>query len=69
MRVDYLGHICLTKAVLPWFIEQNSGHFVNVSSAAGVGVSIYAVVLQLRRWRSTMCSVVGVSHVILDVGI
>jgi short-subunit dehydrogenase len=36
MRVDYLGHICLTKAVLPWFIEQNSGHFVNVSSAAGL---------------------------------
>ncbi|WP_299367336.1 SDR family oxidoreductase [Winogradskyella sp.] len=35
MEVDYLGTIALTKALLPHFIENNSGHFVTVSSLMG----------------------------------
>ena len=35
MEVDYLGTIALTKALLPHFIANNSGHFVTVSSLMG----------------------------------
>ena len=35
MEVDYLGTIALTKALLPHFIENKSGHFVTVSSLMG----------------------------------
>ncbi|RMG86413.1 MAG: SDR family oxidoreductase [Bacteroidetes bacterium] len=35
IRVNLLGTIALTKAVLPHFIENQSGHFVVVTSMAG----------------------------------
>ena len=33
--VDYLGTIALSRAILPYFIEQGGGHFVVVSSVMG----------------------------------
>ena len=35
MEVNYFGNIALTKAVLPVFRKQKSGHFVVISSIAG----------------------------------
>jgi short-subunit dehydrogenase len=35
MEVNYFGNIALTKAVLPVFKKQQSGHFVVMSSIAG----------------------------------
>ncbi len=35
MEVNYFGNIALTKAVLPVFQEQKSGHYIIVSSIAG----------------------------------
>lgn len=35
MDVNYLGTIALTKAVLPHFLERNSGHFVVTTSIVG----------------------------------
>lgn len=35
MEVNYFGNIALTKAVLPYFREQQSGHFLVISSIAG----------------------------------
>ncbi len=35
MEVNYFGNIALTKAVLPFMINQNRGHIVVVSSIAG----------------------------------
>jgi short-subunit dehydrogenase len=35
MEVDYLGTIALSKAILPHFISNKSGHFVTVSSLMG----------------------------------
>jgi NADP-dependent 3-hydroxy acid dehydrogenase YdfG len=35
MEVNYFGAVGLTKAVLPHMIEQQSGHFVVVSSLTG----------------------------------
>ncbi len=35
MEVNYFGNVALTKAVLPIMLEQNSGHFVVISSIAG----------------------------------
>ena len=35
MEVDYLGTVALTKALLPHFIENKSGHYVVVSSLMG----------------------------------
>lgn len=35
MEVNYFGNIALTKAVLPYFREQKSGHFLVISSIAG----------------------------------
>ena len=35
MEVNYFGNVALTKAVLPVMIEQQSGHFVVISSIAG----------------------------------
>ena len=35
MSVNYLGAVALTKAVLPFFQKQQSGHFVVMSSLAG----------------------------------
>jgi dehydrogenase/reductase SDR family protein 7B len=35
MEINYFGNIALTKAVLPHFIQQKSGHVVVISSIAG----------------------------------
>jgi short-subunit dehydrogenase len=35
MEINYFGNITLTKAVLPHFIQQKSGHVVVISSIAG----------------------------------
>lgn len=35
MEVNYFGNIALSKAVLPYFQKQKSGHFVVISSIAG----------------------------------
>ena len=35
MDINYLGTVALTKAILPHFIEKNSGHFVVTSSIVG----------------------------------
>jgi short-subunit dehydrogenase len=35
MEINYFGNIALTKAVLPYMIEQKEGHFVVISSIAG----------------------------------
>ncbi|HSQ46317.1 MAG TPA: SDR family oxidoreductase [Lutibacter sp.] len=35
MGVNYLGTVALTKALLPHFIEKNSGHFVVITSIVG----------------------------------
>lgn len=35
MEVDYLGTIALSKALLPYFVRQKSGHYVVVSSLMG----------------------------------
>lgn len=35
MEVNYFGNIALTKAVLPYMIQQKSGHIVVISSIAG----------------------------------
>ncbi len=35
MQVDYLGSVALTRALLPHFVLQKSGHFVTVTSVMG----------------------------------
>lgn len=35
MEVNYFGNIALTKAVLPYMIQQKSGHIITTSSIAG----------------------------------
>ena len=35
MRVNYLGTVALTKALLPHFLERGGGHFVTVTSLMG----------------------------------
>ncbi|NKI32108.1 SDR family oxidoreductase [Croceivirga thetidis] len=39
--VNYLGTVALTKALLPYFIRQNNGHFVTVTSLMGKFSSPY----------------------------
>ncbi|MFD2587158.1 SDR family oxidoreductase [Croceitalea marina] len=39
--VDYLGTVALTKAILPYFVAQKSGHFITVSSLMGKFSSPY----------------------------
>lgn len=41
MEVDYLGTVALSKAILPHFIKQQSGHFVTVTSLMGKFSSPY----------------------------
>lgn len=41
MEVDYLGTVALSKAILPYFIKKQSGHFVVVSSLMGKFSSPY----------------------------
>jgi short-subunit dehydrogenase len=35
MKINYLGTVALTKAVLPYFIEKKAGHFVTTTSIVG----------------------------------
>lgn len=35
MAVNYFGPVALTKAILPYFLEQQHGHFVVISSLVG----------------------------------
>lgn len=35
MEIDYLGTVALSKAILPHFIKNKSGHFVTVTSLMG----------------------------------
>ncbi|MEM1327740.1 MAG: SDR family oxidoreductase [Bacteroidota bacterium] len=35
MEINYFGAIALTKTVLPYMLERNSGHFVAISSLVG----------------------------------
>ncbi len=41
MEVDYLGTVALSKALLPHFIKNQSGHFVTVTSLMGKFSSPY----------------------------
>lgn len=41
MEVDYLGTVALSKALLPYFIQQQSGQFVTVTSLMGKFASPY----------------------------
>jgi short-subunit dehydrogenase len=41
MEIDYLGTVGLSKAILPHFVKNKSGHFVNVSSLMGKFSSPY----------------------------
>lgn len=35
MTVNYLGHVAITKAVLPYMIKEGGGHIIGVSSIQG----------------------------------
>lgn len=41
MEVDYLGTVALSKALLPYFVKQQSGQFVTVTSLMGKFASPY----------------------------
>lgn len=41
MEIDYLGTVALSKAILPHFIKNSSGHYVVVSSVMGKFSSPY----------------------------
>lgn len=58
IEVDYLGTIGLTKALLPYFIKQQSGHFVTVTSLMGKFGSPY---------RSGYCGAKHALHGFFDV--
>jgi len=56
--VNYLGTVALTKALLPYFIQQQSGHFVTVTSLMGKFGSPY---------RSGYCGAKHALHGFFDV--
>lgn len=58
MDVDYFGTIALTKAILPHFIQNQSGHFVTVTSLMGKFGSPY---------RSGYCAAKHALHGYFDV--
>ena len=58
MEVDYLGTVALSKALLPHFISQQSGHFVTVTSLMGKFGSPY---------RSGYCGAKHALHGFFDV--
>ena len=58
MRVNYLGTVALSKAILPGFIKQKSGHFVTVTSIMGRFGSPY---------RSGYCGAKHALHGFFDV--
>ncbi|EDP70590.1 oxidoreductase [Flavobacteriales bacterium ALC-1] len=57
MEIDYLGTIALTKAILPHFVANKSGHFVVVSSLMGKFSSHY---------RSAYCGAKHALHGFFD---
>ncbi|MEO9892908.1 SDR family oxidoreductase [Aurantibacter sp.] len=58
MDVNYLGTVALTKAILPFFVENGSGHFVTVTSLMGKFGSPY---------RSGYCGAKHALHGFFDV--
>lgn len=58
IEVDYLGIVALTKALLPHFIQKQSGHFVAVTSLMGKFGSPY---------RSGYCGAKHAVHGFYDV--
>jgi len=58
MNVNYLGTVALTKALLPYFVKQRKGHYVNVSSLMGKFGSPY---------RSGYCGAKHALHGFFDV--
>ncbi|GLU45000.1 SDR family oxidoreductase [Allomuricauda sp. NBRC 101325] len=56
--IDYLGTVALSKAILPYFIAQKSGHFVTVTSLMGKFGSPY---------RSGYCGAKHALHGFFDV--
>lgn len=58
MEIDYLGTVALSKATLPYFIKQKSGHFVTVTSLMGKFGSPY---------RSGYCGAKHALHGFFDV--
>lgn len=58
MDVDYFGTIALTKAILPHFIQNQSGHYVTVTSLMGKFGSPY---------RSGYCAAKHALHGYFDV--
>ena len=57
MDIDYLGTVALSKAVLPHFIEKQTGHFVTVTSLMGKFSSPY---------RSAYCGAKHALHGFFD---
>ena len=58
MDINYLGTIALSKALLPHYIAQGSGHFVTVTSLMGKFGS---------PWRSGYCAAKHALHGFFDV--
>ncbi len=58
IEVDYLGTVALTKAILPHFIKNKSGHFVTITSLMGKFGSPY---------RSGYCGAKHALHGFFDV--
>jgi len=57
MEIDYLGTVALSKALLPYFVKQKSGHYVVVSSLMGKFSSHY---------RSAYCGAKHALHGFFD---
>lgn len=58
IEIDYLGTVALTKALLPHFIKNQSGHFVTITSLMGKFGSPY---------RSGYCGAKHALHGFFDV--
>lgn len=58
IEVDYLGTVALSKALLPHFIEKQSGHFVTITSLMGKFGSTF---------RSGYCGAKHALHGFFDV--
>ena len=58
IEVDYLGTLAITKAILPHFIKNKSGHFVTITSLMGKFGSPY---------RSGYCGAKHALHGFFDV--
>lgn len=57
MEIDYLGTVALSKNILPYFVKNQSGHFVVVSSLMGKFSSSY---------RSAYCGAKHALHGFFD---